>query len=102
MYLKGVELTKETLSGFTAFVSGNWSLLNCYKFPEVSEYLSLYSIKLYIDKLHISRLLAPSTCSSFIWVMHLVYGAQFLNTTLVLALPPVAVMSAVTRIYESG
>ena len=33
--------------------------------------------------------------------MHFVNGAQFLNATLVLALPPVAVMFPVTRIYAS-
>ena len=31
--------------------------------------------------------------------MHFVNGAQFLNTTLILALLPAAVMSPVTRIY---
>ena len=31
--------------------------------------------------------------------MHFVNGAQFLNTTLILALLPAAVMSLVTRIY---
>ena len=37
--------------------------------------------------------------SSFIWVTHLVNGAQFLNAPLVLALPPVAVIYPVTGIY---
>ena len=34
--------------------------------------------------------------------MHFVNAAQFLNATLVLALPPAAIMSLVTRIYPSG
>ena len=45
---------------------------------------------MYIDII-ISRLSASSTCSSFMRVMHFVNGAQYLNTTLVLASPPVAV-----------
>ena len=40
-------------------------------------------------------------CSSIMWVIYLVNGAQFLNANLVLASPPVAVMSPVTRIYAS-
>ena len=48
-----------------------------------------------------SILLAPSMSSSFMWVMHLVNGAQFLNATLVLASPPVAAISPVTWIYAS-
>ena len=43
-----------------------------------------------------SILLAPSMSS-----MHLVNGAQFLNATLVLVSPPVAVVSPITRIYAS-
>ena len=39
-----------------------------------------------------------STCSL---EMGFVNGTQFLNTTLVFSLPPVAVMSLVARIYES-
>ena len=58
----------------------------------------MYSIKLYIG-ITISRFSAVSTCSSFMWVMHFVNGAQLLNTTLILALLPAAVMSPVTRIY---
>ena len=37
LYVKDVELTVETLSGFSAFFTRDSSLLNCYKFPEVSE-----------------------------------------------------------------
>ena len=40
-------------------------------------------------------------CSSFVLVIHLVNGAQFLNATLVFALPLVAVVSPVTRICVS-
>ena len=36
LYLKDVELAVETLSGFPSF-TGNSSLLNCHKLPEVSE-----------------------------------------------------------------
>ena len=36
-YLKDDELSTETLSGFPAFVTGDSSLLNCHKLPEVSE-----------------------------------------------------------------
>ena len=64
LYLKDVELAVETLSGFTAFVTADSSLLNYHKILEVSEKLSLYSIKLYIGII-ISRLSALSTCSSF-------------------------------------
>ena len=37
LYLKDVELAVETLSGFPAFVTGDSSLLNYHKLPEVSE-----------------------------------------------------------------
>ena len=74
LYLKDVELAVETLPGFPAFVAGDSSLLNCHKLPELSGYLSLYSIKLYIG-ITISRLSAPSTGSSFMWVMGFVNGA---------------------------
>ena len=37
LYLKDVELAVETLSGFPAAVTGDSSLLNCHKLPEVSE-----------------------------------------------------------------
>ena len=37
LYLKDVELAVETLLGFPIFVTGNWTLLNCHKIPEVSE-----------------------------------------------------------------
>ena len=49
LYLKYVELFTETLSEFPSFVRDDSSLLNGHKLPEVSEKLSLYSIKLYID-----------------------------------------------------
>ena len=48
-----------------------------------------------------SRFLAVSMCSLFIWVTYLVNGAQFLNAILVFSSPPVAVISFVTRIYAS-
>ena len=41
LYLKDDELSAETLSGFPAFVTGDSSLLNCHKLPEVL----LYTIK---------------------------------------------------------
>ena len=37
LYLKDVELFTETLSRFSAPVTGDSSLLNWYKLPEVSE-----------------------------------------------------------------
>ena len=37
MYLKDNELSKETLSGFPAFVTGDSSLSNCHKLSDVSE-----------------------------------------------------------------
>ena len=47
------------------------------------------------------RLSAISMCSSFMWAMHYVNGAQFLNATLVLASPHVPVTFPVTRTYAS-
>ena len=46
-----------------------------------------------------SKFSAVSLCSSFIWVTHLVNGAQLLNVTLVFLLTPV--VFPVTRIYTS-
>ena len=40
----------------------------------------------------ISKFSAVSACSSFMCAMHHVKGAQFLNATLVSALPPVTVI----------
>ena len=37
LYLKDVELSVETLSGFPLFVTVDSYLLNCHKLPEVSE-----------------------------------------------------------------
>ena len=49
-----------------------------------------------------SRLSAVSSmCSSFMWVTHLVNGAQFLNATLIFASPPVVLISPITKIYAS-
>ena len=45
----------------------------------------------------ISKLPAASTYSSLIFVTHLVNGAQFLKTTLVVSLPPVIRISPVTK-----
>ena len=90
---------ESTLAGFPLFIFCS-SLLICHKLPEVSEYLSLYSIKLYIGII-ISRLSALLTCSSFMCIMHFVKGAQSLNATLILGSPPVAVILPVTRIYAS-
>ena len=67
-------------------------LLNCHKFPDVSEKLSLYSIKLY-KGIVISAFSALSMCSSFMWVIHFVRGAPFLNALSVFASSPVAVNS---------
>ena len=78
----------------------NSSLLNCHKLPEVSEYLSLYSIKLYIG-ISILVFSALSTKVSFISILHSLNGAQFLNATFVFALPPVTVIFPVTEIYAS-
>ena len=44
---------------------------------------------------------ASSTKVSFISVLHLLNGAQFLNATFVLSLPPVTVIFPVTKIYAS-
>ena len=44
---------------------------------------------------------ASSTKVSFISVLHLLKGAQFLNTTCVAALLGVAVIFPVTKIYAS-
>ena len=41
LYLKDDKLSTEILSGFPAFVTGDSSLLNCHKLPEVL----LYTIK---------------------------------------------------------
>ena len=98
MYSKDCESAVEISSGFPASVTGDSSLLNCHKLPDISEKLSLYSIKLYVV---MPRLSAVSMCSSFIRVMHYVNGAQFLNATLAFAPPPVAVISLVTSIYAS-
>ena len=98
LYLKDVELSIEILPGYPSFVTGDSSLLNYHKLPEMFEQLSLYWIKLYTG-ITISRLSAPLTCSSFMWVMHFLNRAQVLNTTLLWASPPAAVMSPVSRIY---
>ena len=95
-YLKDDESSVVTLAGFPLF-RFCLSLLNYHRLSEMSEQLSLYSVKLYICII-ISRLSALSTCSSFMWLMHFENGAQFLNATLVLASPSIAVMSPVTRI----
>ena len=81
LYLKDIELSVETFSGFSVFVRGDSCILNCHKGFKVSEQLSLYSIKLYID-IRISWLSAPSMCSSFMWVMHFVNGAQLTRQSL--------------------
>ena len=44
---------------------------------------------------------ASSTKVSFISVLHLLNGAQFLNATFVFALPPATVIFPVTKIYAS-
>ena len=49
----------------------------------------------------ISKFLAVSRCSLFIYVTHLVKRAQVLNADLVFPSPPVVVMPRVTRIYAS-
>ena len=48
------------------------------------------------------RFSSVSVCLSFIWVTHLVNGAQFLNATLVFSLPPVAVIYPVTSMHASN
>ena len=100
LHLKGVELSVETLPGFSAIVTGDSSLLNCHKPLDVFKYLSLYSIELYIGII-IWRFSASSRCSSFMWVMHFKNGKQSLNATLIIVLPPVATIFPVTRIYVS-
>ena len=37
LYLKDVKLAVETLLGFSSLLTGDSSLLNCHKLPEVSE-----------------------------------------------------------------
>ena len=37
LYLKDVELSVETLSGFPALITGDSTLLNCHKHPDFSE-----------------------------------------------------------------
>ena len=59
--------------------------------------LSEYSIKLYIS-ITISKFSAVLTCSSLISKLHLVNGAQFFKTNLVLAL----VIVPSTKIYASA
>ena len=59
LYLKDVELVVLTLTG-TPLLMLSSSLLNCDKLPEMSQYLLLYSVKLYIGII-ISRLSALST-----------------------------------------
>ena len=44
---------------------------------------------------------ALSMCSSFMWVIHFVRGAQFLNALSVFASSPVAVITPAIRIYAS-
>ena len=61
---------------------------------------TLYSVKLYIGII-ISKFSTLPTCSSVIWVLRVVNGAQFLNATLVLASSAAAVISPVTRIYAT-
>ena len=99
MYLKDDESAVVNLAGFPIFIFCS-SLLNYHKLSGVYEQLSLYSIKLY-KGIIISRLSALSTCSSFMWVMHFVNGAQFSNATLVLTSPPIAVILPTTRTYAS-
>ena len=65
LYLNDDELFIATLAGFPGIFIVDSSLLNCYKLPDVSEKLSLYSIKLYIGII-ISKFSVLSTCSSFI------------------------------------
>ena len=76
------------------------SLLNHHKLPEVSQQLSLYSIKLYIG-IVISICSASSVKVSLISVLHFVNGAQFLDTLFVLSLAPTTAIFAVTEIYAS-
>ena len=56
------------------------SLLKFHKLPEVSEELSLYLIKLYIDLVILIKS-GSSTRVPSISVEHFLNGAQFLNTT---------------------
>ena len=55
-------------------------------------------MKLYIGII-ILRFSAASTCSSFISVTHLANGAKCLNSTIVSALPPLAVLFLLIRTY---
>ena len=61
------------------------SLQNWYKPPDVFDKLSLYFLKLYFG-ITASRYFALSTCVSFILVMQLVNGPNFLNTACLLFL----------------
>ena len=67
-----------------------------FKLPD--EWLSLYSIKLYIG-IKISRCFVSSSCVLFIWLIHLVDGAQFSNITpLFLSCSCLAAASAVVPV----
>ena len=50
-----------------------------------------YTTKLYIGII-IAKFSAVSICSSFIWIIHVVNQAQFLNVTLVSALMSITVI----------
>ena len=73
------------------------SLLNRH---EVSEQLSLYSIKLYIG-IVILICSASSIKVSLISVLHFLNGAQFQNANSVLSSPFTTVIFPVTKIYAS-
>ena len=80
LYIKDDEPTVVTLAGFPLliFCLSLWNAINFLK--DINNYHYIQSK---------TR------------VIHLLNEAQFLNATLVLALPPVAVISPVKRTYES-
>ena len=93
LYLKDVELLLVKL--IFSIIS---SLLNCHKLPEVSEQLSLYTIKLNIG-IVILICSASSIKVSFISVLHFLNGAQFLNATFVSSPASATAIFPVTKTY---
>ena len=98
LYLKDDQLSVPILEIFPLFSFTCSSLLNCHKPPEVSEYLSLYSIKLYLG-IAILICSALSAKVSFISALDFLNSAQFLNAAFVSLFPEI--IFPVTKIYAS-
>ena len=99
LYLNDSELKTPLVTSKSASLAGDSSLLNCQKHLDVSEYLSLYSIKLYIG-IAMSIWFASSINTSLIPVLYVENGAQCLNATCV-SLFAATVISYVTKINAS-